>query len=355
MTEKVAFNGASGPLSAAEAAELSHQIAELTSAGLPLAQGLVALGEELPRGRLRRSMNDLARTLEAGVPLDQALRDQQGRIPPHLRGLVIAGMRSGRLGDLLNRFAAYVSVGTELKRRLWLSLAYPALTASCAFALFVLVCVFIVRQFKLIYRDFNIPLPTITRAVIDFADVVDTVLSPVMIVAGALFVGWLAARLLLKQPARRSLAGRLPLLGMVWRATSLAEFCHLLALLLESDLPLPEALRLTGEGVQDADIDVSCRLMARQVESGGSLSQAMAGRRLFPAGLARLVHWAEGQKSLAEVLHMAGSMFEARARSYSSFVGSVLSVLCVVPVLGVVLIVPALFIPLVTLISRLSG
>ena len=33
--------------------------------------------------------------------------------------------------------------------------------------------------------------------------------------------------------------------------------------------------------------------------------------------------------------------------------GSVLSVLCVVPVLGIVMIVPAFFIPLVTLISRL--
>jgi general secretion pathway protein F len=342
-------------LSADEAAELSHQIADLTSAGLPLAQGLVALGEELPRGRLRRSMNDLARTLKAGVPLDQAILDQQGRIPPHLRGLVIAGVRSGGLGDLLNRFAVYASVGTELKRRLWLSLAYPALTAGCAMALFILVCVFIIGQFEAIYRDFHIPLPMLTVGLIEFARGLNSVLFPIVIVGSALGFGWLAARLFLRRPARRSLAARLPLLGPVWRSTSLAEFCHLLALLLESNLPLPEALRLTGEGVQDADLDDSCRLMARDVQSGRSLAEAMAGRGLFPLGLGRLLHWAEGQKSLAEVLHMAGSMFEARAHSYSSFVGSVLSVLCLVPVLGVVLIVPALFIPLITLISRLSG
>jgi len=342
-------------LTADEAAALSHQIADLTSAGLPLAQGLVALGEELPRGRLRRSMNELARTLEAGVPLDQAVQDQEGRIPPHLRGLVIAGVRSGRLGDLLNRFAAYVSVGTELKRRLWLSLAYPALTAGCAIVLFILVCVFVVSQFDGIYQGFNVPLPKITQALILFARTVNSTLFTITILGGALFFGWLAARLFLKRPVRRSLASRLPLLGTVWRSTSLAEFCHLLALLLESDLPLPEALRLTGEGVQDADLDVSCRLMAREVESGRSLSRAMAERRPFPLGLARLLHWAEGRKSLTEVLHIAGSMFEARALSYSSFVASVLSVLCVIPVLGVVMIVPALFMPLITLISGLSG
>jgi general secretion pathway protein F len=171
----------------------------------------------------------------------------------------------------------------------------------------------------------------------------------------AVLFGWLAARILLTRPARRSVAGRLPLIGRVWRSTSLAEFCHLLALLLESHLPLPEALRLTGEGIQDADFDASCRIMAKKVEAGGPLAQVMAERRLFPLGLPRLLRWAEGQMSLTEVLQVAGSMFEARARAQATFAGWVLTVLCVFPVMCIVLIVPALFIPLVTLISRLSG
>jgi len=355
MSNSVGSNGARGGLTAADAAELSHQIAELTRAGLPLSQGLVALGEELPRGRLRQSMNELALTLEAGVPLDQAVEDHRGRIPPHLRGLVIAGVRSGRLGDLLKQFSSYVFIGTELKRALWVGLAYPALTVGVAFALFLFVCAVVVTQFDEIYRDFNIPLPGITLAMLFVARVVNSIWTPLGLVAGALFCSWLAIRLFLTRPVRRSLAGRLPLLGTVWRSTSLAEFCHLLALLLESHLPLPEALRLTGEGVQDAEFDVSCRRMAHEVESGRSLSDAMAERRLFPPGLPRLLRWAEGQKSLTEVLHIAGSMFEARARSQSTFVGSVMSVLCVVPVLWIILIVPALFLPLITLISRLSG
>jgi len=355
MFDSVGSNGERGGLTSAEAAELSHQIADLTRAGLPLSQGLVALGEELPRGRLRRSMNELARTLEAGVPLEQAVEDHQGSIPAHLRGLMIAGVRSGRLGDVLNQFSTYVFVGADLKRALWLSLAYPALIISSTMALFTFVCVFVVAKFEAIYKDFNIPLPRITVGLIVLSRFVTSIWFPLVLVVGAIICGWLAARFLLTRPARRSLAGRLPLLGSVWRATSLAEFCHLLALLLESDLALPEAIRLTGQGVQDADFDVSCRRMAGEVESGRSLSQAMAARRLFPLGLPRLLRWAEGQRSLPKVLHMAGSMFEARARAQSRFVGSVLTALCVVPVLFIVLTVPALFVPLITLISRLSG
>jgi general secretion pathway protein F len=348
-------NGAGGRLSGVEAAELSRQIAGLTSAGLPLAPGLIALGEELPRGRLRRSMNELAETLESGVPLDEALDHQKNRIPPHLRGLVIAGLRSGRLGDTLSRFSSYVAIGTELERRLWLSLAYPILTVATALALFFFVCVILVGKFDAIYRDFNIPLPGITVVLIAIARIVNTAWVPTIIIVGIVFGSWLAARLFLTPPLRRALAGRLPLVGRVWRATSLAEFCHLLALLLESRLPLPEALRLTGEGVQDADVDASCRALAAQVESGRSLARAMENVWLFPSGFPRLLRWAENQEALPEVLHMAGAMFEARGRSYATFVGTVLNVLCVLIVFQMVMFVPALFVPLITLISRLSG
>src|SRR5271166_3568621 len=140
MWDTTGSSGTSGRLTGLEAADLSSQIAGLARSGLPLEQGLAALAEELPRGRLRRSIDELARTLESGIPLDQAVKAQERSIPPHLRGLVLAGMRLGDMSNLLDRFSEYISIGSELKRKLWLSLAYPAVTAGIAVALFVVVC-----------------------------------------------------------------------------------------------------------------------------------------------------------------------------------------------------------------------
>ena len=128
----------------------------------------------------------------------------------------------------------------------------------------------------------------------------------------------LGSRLFLRPATARSLATFVPLLGGVWRWTSLAEFCHLLALLLEHRLPMPEALRLAGEGVQDSRIESTTRSMAEAVEDGKTLAQAMASRGVFPPRLPRLLRWAENQGSLPEVLHMAGDMFAARASAHSS-------------------------------------
>jgi hypothetical protein len=53
---------------------------------------------------------------------------------------------------------------------------------------------------------------------------------------------------------------------------------------------------------------------------------------------------------------MAGEMFEARSRAQAAFAGTVMAVLAVVGVIvGIFVVVVGLFLPLITVISRLSG
>jgi type II secretory pathway component PulF len=272
-----------------------------------------------------------------------------------LRGLVIAGTRSGRLSDVLSRFTQYTSIRAELGRRLWINLAYPIITALLTSVLFLAISAHLITQFESIFKDFGIPLPGVTILVIKLGHAANIISTPLMIACAIGLVLWLSGIAVLDPATRVSLLGQIPLIGKVWRLTSLAEFCHLLALLIESRLPLAEALRLTGEGVQDSRIRSACQSMASEIERGQSLFQSMEDRPLFPRGLSRLIRWGESQHTLPEVLHMAGSMFESRSRTHASFSGTVLTVLCVLLIFAMMMVVPALFLPLINLISKLSG
>jgi general secretion pathway protein F len=353
IQEQAEFKGA---LTAEDTSRLSEHVAGLVNAGLPLAPGLRALAQEIPRGPLRTSLAQLADALERGDSLDEAVEAQKGQIPAHFRGLVLGGIRSGRLGDVLSRFTGYMSIGTELKRKLWLSLAYPMLSIAVALALFLFVHLVLVTMFEAIFLDFGIPLPQITMAMLILSRFLRAAWPVLLIASGILVFGWIGFKLGLSQPVRRSMATKLPITGGVWRSISLAEFAHLLALLLESRLSLPEALRLTGEGVQNRDLDRACQEMATAVEQGTPLALAMASRSELPSGLPRLLRWASDRNAIAEILHMAGEMFEARARGQATFAGTVMAVLSAFVVLwGVFTVVFGLMLPIITLISRLSG
>jgi general secretion pathway protein F len=348
--------GSGGRLSGAEALELSAQLAGLARAGLPLAPSLAALAEELPRGRLRRSMQDLARGLGSGQLLGEALDGQEERVPSHLRGLVAAGVRSGRLGEMLGEFAEFTAIGVEVRRRLWLSLAYPFLTSLITLAVFAFVGIAVLPQFESMFRDFGIPLPGVTVLVLRLMHRTATIWPTLATTGGVLVAGGLAARLFLPPAMTRSLVARVPILGGVAWWTSLAEFCHLLGLLVEHRLPMPEALRLAGEGVQDSGLEATSRLMAEDVEDGKTLAESMALRRGFPPRLPRLIRWGENQGSLPDVLHMAAELFAARASAQATTAATAASLACFFFILtGLVLVITSLMWPLITLISKLSG
>jgi len=343
-------------LSAQDAALLSEQIAGLARTGQPLASGLQALSAELPRGRLRWMLSAVSRSLTQGASLDEAIAAQGRALPAHLRGLVLAGQRTGRTPEVLGRFAGYAQIGADVRRQLGLSLVYPIVAIILAVALLLFVLLFIVSGFERIFQDFGIALPILSQLLITVASRLRAsglIFAEVLAVLCAIS---LLAMAVIGPAARRSVFSRLPLLGPVWRWTSLAEFCHLLGLLLESEVPLAEAVPMAGEGVVDADVRVVARAMTTDLARGESLSTVIARRSYFPAGLGPIVAWAERHQSLAEALHVLGEMFETRAQSHARFASTVCTALTVLLILfGVSTVMIGVFLPLTQMIAKLSG
>ena len=103
-----------------------------------------------------------------------------------------------------------------------------------AVALFIFVNAVVVAQFEKIFRDFGVPLPKMTIAMLMFSHALRDGWEGFVFLAGLAVVLWVGFRLFLRPSTRRSLACKVPVVGTVWRYTSWAEFCHLLALLLET-------------------------------------------------------------------------------------------------------------------------
>lgn len=346
----------SATLTTEEAHDFAHHLAGLSRAGLPLPDGLRALQEELPQGTLSRLVGEVAKRLERGESLEATLEDLGRSFPGHLRGLILAGSRSGRLETVLSEFVNYSQVGASLRRAVWLSLAYPIMMITIYATIFAFLSFVVVKGFEAIFKDFGIPLPGMTvlllsssRAIVDAGWT--TLVGPVVAIAAIVVAG----RFLLEPSARYRIVHLLPVFGPLSRWTSMAEFAHYLGLLLECDIPISTALPLAAEGARDEGLLHVSREVARDVEGGQPLADAFSSWNVFPRGFSKLLRWAEGHQSLPETLHMTAEMLQARAQAHAAFISSVCGIVSVVVILwGCAFVVIALFYPLFTLIARLS-
>jgi len=345
-----AKSGSSWQLSAQQAAELATQVAELAKAGLPLEEGLRALAEELPDRRLSRALEEIAGELSTGATLEAAFEAQGPRLPAHLRGLVLAAVRSGNLDQVLEEFVDLQRSQAEVRQRLWLVLAYP-IVLLVMLTLVGLLMACLIPGFAKIFRDFGAQLPRLTQLIVQSP-------APAVQLAGP--PALLLALLLLSAampdaPGFSWLLAWIPLIGPLWRWGRLAYFSRVMRMLLEQRVPLPEALRLTAEGLPNRALAAACRRAAAQVEAGRPLSASLAAQRQFPPTLIPLVEWGERTPALAEAFRAAAEMFEGRTHYQQVFLGAILTpTLFVVIVAFVGTIMTALLLPLISLIQHLA-
>ncbi len=345
----------SGRLSRSELVELVEQLTSLTRSGVPLPTGLRAAGEEVLSPKLRFMLRSLAKKIESGASLEDALVSSGG-FPADLRGLILAGSRSGRLADLLTEFVRGANLAAELRRMFWSTLLYPTLVLITVLIVVRLVCSIAIRSVDNILRDFGVDQPGSTLFLIALSRVIvdhgTEMLVALVVVPMALY----GLFRLMNSPADRwRLICRIPLIGPILRYCALTNFCHRMAMLLEADLPLPLAFELAGSSVGDAEVADACQRMGHAVESGQPLSKAVRLWDAIPAGLGQLFHWSENQQSMPEALHLAGDLFESRARAQSRFATSVLSVVILLMIFSWIgFAVLALYLPMIQLIGRLA-
>jgi general secretion pathway protein F len=309
-------------LSAEEATELAARVADLTKAGLPLGEGLRAFAQELPGRRLTGVLLALADRLDAGVDLAVAVDSLGSQIPPHLRGLILAGLRGGHLSEVLEEYVDLERNQSELRHRLVMSLAYPVLLLTALTGVATFMNGFVMSGFIHIYREFCLKPPDMTVA---FANFSPTIVSCLLILLAA----FVAMPILLAVMPRVRWLGpivyAIPLIGPMLRWNRAARCSRLLGILLEQQTPLPDALQLTAGGLRDAHLAHGCRLLADDVGHGGVLYERMAARPgYFPASMVPIIEWGQRVPALPDAFRAAAEMFEGRIRREGSFLEAIL-------------------------------
>jgi type II secretory pathway component PulF len=345
-------------LSADDLVTLNEELAGLARAGLPLDQGLAALARDMYRGRLKQVTEDLAADLRAGHTLPEALTRQQGRLPAYYAALVTAGVRSGRIDQVLATLTSYARALSELRATVISAVLYPTLVFVLGLGILTAVAYYLIPHFEKTFVEMRLELPAASKLAFAAAHepLQFIVLPPVLLVV-LLFT----ARLLLglSERGRRAWARwiyAIPLVGRLLRSARLASFTDLLAILVEHEVPLPEAFHLAGAASSDVLAASASREVEKELRDGRDLAAALKGRSEFPAAFSWMAGMGARRGSLATTLRSEADRYRRQAEARAALLRSVLPpafiiliALIIVGVFGV-----AIFLPLLNLLESLG-
>ncbi len=295
---------------------LFTQISTLLQAGLPLAEGLLLLSDSHPARAWQSVLRQLQQQILSGMAFSDALRQWPEVFPAVCVSLVCAGEQTGQLEYCCRKLAQQQQRQMQLKQQLIKAMRYPlfvlllTLSISCAMLLWVL------PEFAAIYRSANTPLPEFTRLLIALSDNLLAALPCILLTGVTISLLWYFKRrnnYHWKITEQRLLL-RLPLAGVLWQSTTLAQIFSVLALTQQSGLALREGLKIAEQLQAQGFWRQALESLRQHIEQGQSLSSGLIRQPGFTPVCYMLTKLGEQTGTLDSLFGRLADWYETHAR-----------------------------------------
>ncbi len=329
---------------------LTRQLATLIGSGVRIEDALRTVAAQSPPRVASLLLNVRAAVLE-GLSFGQALSDYPAVFSEYYRASVTAGEQSGQLDQVMRHLATFVEGRSRNAQSVQLALLYPALLALVSLGIITMLMTYVMPDIIRVFTSRGADLPLLTRGLI----VVSEALRAYGLAALAvLAVAIVAFRRWLRAPANRTRFHRLlaesRLTARYVTRVNSAQFTGTLATLVQSKVPLVEALAAASAATPNLHIRRSVEAATLRVREGASLRDAMSAARVFPPMLIAMIASGEAGGNLGETLSRAA---EDQQRDLDAWIRTLVALVepAILLVMGglVMMMVLAILLPIVSM------
>jgi len=178
------FRGGGRKLNLEKFLIFNQQFLTLVRAGLPILKCLDLLADRLTDPKLGKHIKAVRDEVRTGTLLSDAF-SRQRVFPPIYVTSILAGEKSGSLGEFIERYIAYQKMSLAVRKKIMLSLIYPAVLVVLVTALIIFMVTYVVPNFADLYRSLQAQLPPITQLLIS----VGTFARTYILVIAAVIIG----------------------------------------------------------------------------------------------------------------------------------------------------------------------
>ncbi|MDP9160081.1 MAG: type II secretion system F family protein [Acidobacteriota bacterium] len=288
----------------------NQQFLTLIRAGLPVLSSLDLLIKRQKDSQLRNLLQNVRDRVKSGESLSEAFA-AQGAFPKIYTTTLMAGEKSGNMEEVLGRYIAMQRLALTFKKKLAVSLVYPALLVSVVFLMLIFLVTYVVPQFAKLYSDMNADLPTITLVMLSIGthsqQYAPFIIGGVVLLV-IIFWRWKASDKGADRMDRSILS--LPLLGDIWLKYQVANFSRMLSTLLTGGMPLLPSMETAGASMSSRRILNGIAEASVRVREGQPLAKSLEQQKMFPDLSVEMIEVGESTGALPAMLNSVAEFYE---------------------------------------------
>ncbi len=286
-----------------QVAVLTRQMGTLLKAGVPLAESLGALVDQVERAGLKRVLADVKTQVNEGSSLGDAMARHPRVFEDLYVNMIRAGEASGNLDAVMFRLAEFLEAQNKLRAKVISALFYPIVMTIIGAVIMCILMVSVVPKVTSIFADTGKALPWNTQLLITISSVTGNYWWLMIIIIVGIVIGfrrWKAT------PAGRSRYDRIVLklwvIGPLARQIAITRFAKTLATMLSSGVPLLRALDIVKAILGNTVLMRVVEEAKESIKEGESIAAPLKRSGEFPPIVTHMIAVGERSGQLEQML-----------------------------------------------------
>lgn len=280
------------------------QLEQLTSAGVPILEGLNDLRESTANLYFQKVLGALVAEVEGGKMLSQGMAEHPDVFDEVFVNLVAAGEQTGQLPAVFDNLSNTLKWQDELFSQTKRLLAYPLFVFVVVMAAVTFLMVYLVPEMVKFISSLGQELPIQTKILIFISNAFVhywwlILTLPLVAVAG--IATWVKQ----SPDARYKLDYiklKLPLTGEILNKIIMARFARYFALMYQTGIPILQAIKTCESIVGNKVVADALSRAHAQINAGDSMSESFRNAGLFPPLVVRMIKVGENTGALDKSL-----------------------------------------------------
>jgi len=335
-----------------------RQLAVVLQSGVPLAQGLDLLSDNMNNKRFAQAISRIASRLSAGEELSSCLKQYPKVFAPITIGLIEAGEAGGILDQVLERIALLMEEQAKIRGQIIGALVYPVLVLVLALSVSLGLLILVVPKFKSMFDSIGEDLPPLTSFMLNLSGLATSPIfaigAPILAVAifyvFRSFYGTKAGRLIIDRNIFR-----VPLFGALILRSEMASMCDTLCTLINSGIPIVEGLDRCITASSNQLIRNTIQRGIALVTQGQELSYSLGQGKIMPKLVISMIKIGEETGKLSFMLEKLSVFYKREVEATVAALTKAMEPAVIFVVAGIVgTIVVALYLPMFSLIQKMG-
>jgi type IV pilus assembly protein PilC len=280
--------------------------------GIPLQVAIELLRSDAVRAAHKRFFDSVLEEVTHGRTLEQALKLFPSLFSPFHISLVSVGEITGTLTETLAHVAVHLTQQQAIKSKIVSAMIYPIIIAVGTIGITLFLVLYAFPKIVPLFKGFHAQLPFTTRVLIGISNSFQQH-GIVIGIFVALFVTIFIYMLRLRQVQQYlpRILLHVPIIGKTITLYYVAAICRMLATLLQSAVPIEQALLLTQQGIAHSGYTQSLIRVRTALSAGSTLGKEFCKEpNLYPRMLVQLVTAGEMTGTLTESLLQVAMVYE---------------------------------------------